>query len=166
MITTINNTLVQKPSIVDAIIKQGVATAPILQLIGTGSLTAPSHSWINDRYEDAKDNANLELSDLNENILPTKTKAGNVAQIIINNVGVTNRQLEMSQYGGKEWAYQVGKKGKEHLKDIEYSILGLGHVGGVESDQLMEQLQLLQEWQVYSIMFQTLKDTQLVVTTL
>ncbi len=127
MLTTLNTALTQKPSIVDAIIKQGVATAPIIQMIGTGSISAPQHSWINDRYADAKDNANLELSDLDENTVPTKTKNTNVAQIIKNEVGVTKRQMEMSQYGGKEWAYQVGKKGKEHLKDIEYALLGLGN---------------------------------------
>jgi hypothetical protein len=133
MITTLNNSVAQKPSIVDAIIKQGVSTAPIIQMIGTGTLTAPSHSWINDRYADAKDNANLELSDLNENTTPTKVKNSNHAQIVINEIGVTKRQMEMSQYGEKEWAYQVGKKGKEHLKDVEYALLGLGHTGGVES---------------------------------
>ncbi len=127
MLTTLNTALTQKPSIVDAIIKQGVATAPIIQMIGTGNISAPSHSWINDRYADAKDNANLELTDLDENTVPTKTKNSNVAQIIKNEVGVTKRQMEMSQYGGKEWAYQVGKKGKEHLKDVEYALLGLGN---------------------------------------
>ena len=127
MLTTLNTQLTQKPSIVDAIIKQGVATAPIINMIGTGSISAPSHSWINDRYADAKDNANLELSDLNENTVPTKTKNSNVAQIIKNEIGVTTRQMQMSQYGGKEWAYQVGKKGKEHLKDVEYALLGLGN---------------------------------------
>jgi len=133
MITTLNSSVSQKPSIVDAIIKQGVSTAPIIQMIGTGSISAPSHSWINDRYADAKDNANLELTDLNENTTPTKFKNSNESQIIINELGITKRQTEMSQYGEKEWAYQVGKKGKEHLKDVEYALLGLGHAGGVES---------------------------------
>lgn len=133
MITTLNNAISQKPSIVDAIIKQGVATAPLLQMIGTGSISAPKHSWLNDRYADAKDNAQLELSDLDENVTPTKTKTDNVAQIIKNEIGVTTRQMQMSQYGEKEWAYQVGKKGKEHLKDVEYALLGLGHTTGVET---------------------------------
>lgn len=129
MITTINNTVSQKPSIVDAIIKQGVATAPLLAMMGTGSISAPKHSWLNDRYRDGGDNANLELSDLVENVTPTKTKTDNVAQIIKNEVGVSRRQMDMSQYGEKEWSYQVAKVGKEHLKDIEYAFLGLGHGG-------------------------------------
>jgi len=133
MLTAANNTVAQKPSVVDAIIKQGVATAPILQMIGTGSIAAPNHSWINDRYRDSQDNANLELSDLSENITSTKAKTSNSAQIIINEVGVTQRQMAMSQYGPKEWPYQVAKIGKEHLKDMEHAILGLGHAGGVES---------------------------------
>lgn len=133
MITTLNNTVSQKPSIVDAIIKQGVATAPIIQMLGSGSLSAPAHSWINDRYADAKDNANLELSDFEDTATPTKTKTSNYTQIIKNEIALTKQQLSMSQYGGKEWAYQVGKRGKEHLKDIEYALLGLGHANGVES---------------------------------
>lgn len=133
MITTLNTQVTQKPSIVDAIIKQGVGTAPLLQMIGTGSISAPMHSWINDRYADAKDNAHLELTDLNENVTPTKQKNSNHAQIIKSEIGVTTRQMQMSQYGEKEWSYQVGKVGKEHLKDMEYALLGLGHTGGVES---------------------------------
>jgi len=133
MITTLNNTVSQKPSIVDAIIKQGVGTAPILKLISSGNLSAPKHSWITDRYADAKDNAHLEISDLGATPAPTKQKHENVAQIIKNEFGLSSRELQMSHYGGKEWAYRVGKNGKEHLKDIEYAILGLGHAGGVES---------------------------------
>ncbi|MEA1916867.1 MAG: DUF5309 family protein [Campylobacterota bacterium] len=133
MISTLVNGVVQKPSIVDAIIKQGVATAPLIEMLSSGTLTAPKHSWLNDRYEDAKDNAHLELSDLDENIAPTKTKTENISQILKKDIGVTRRQMSMSQYGGKEWEYQVAKKGKEHLKDIEFALLGLGHVGGVFS---------------------------------
>lgn len=133
MLTAVNNTVAQKPSVVDAIIKQGVSTAPLVAMLGTGSIGAPTHSWINDRYSDASDKAALEVSDLNENVTPTKAKTSNHSQIIINEVGVSKRQMAMSQYGEKEWPYQVAKKGKEHLKDIEYALLGLGHSGGVES---------------------------------
>ena len=133
MLTARLNTVAQKPSIVDAIIKQGVSTAPILAMIGTGSIGAPKHSWINDRYRDAEDKASLELTDLDESITSTKAASENVAQIVKNEVGVTTRQMAMSQYGEKEWPYQVAKIGKEHLKDMEYAFLGLGHAGGVES---------------------------------
>ena len=133
MITTLNNTVSRKPSIVDAIIKQGIATAPIMKMISTGSLTAPTHSWITDRFAEAKDNAHNELSDLGSMPTPTKVKHSNNAQIIKNEIGVTKREMEMSHYGQKEWAYRVGKSGKEHLKDIEFALLGLGHAGGVES---------------------------------
>ncbi len=133
MLTARENTVAQKPSVVDAIIMQGVSVAPLLNMMGTGSLSAPKHSWINDRYRDAIDNAQLELTDLNENITSTKAKTDNVAQVIKNEVGVTKRQMAMSQYGQSEWPYQVAKIGKEHLKDMEYAFLGLGHSAGVES---------------------------------
>lgn len=129
-ITSINNTVSQKPSIVDAIIKQGVASAPLLSMLKSGSISAPEHSWINDRYRDGEDNAQKEVSDLVDGKDPTKVKNKNVAQIITNHIQLSKRQVEMSHYGEKELPYQVAKVGKEHLKDIEFALLGLGHTGG------------------------------------
>lgn len=133
MLQAHSNTVAQKPSVVDAVIMQGVNNAPIILMLGSGALAAPLHSWINDRYNDAEDDANLELTDLDENVTPTKLKSTNHSQIIKKDFGVTERQMAMSQYGQNEWAYQVGKKGVEHLKNIEFALLGLGHSGGVES---------------------------------
>lgn len=127
MITSINNTVSQKPSIIDAVIMQGYDKAPILSMIGTGTITAPSHSWINDRHEDPDDNANLEVSDFTGTMTPTKVKSTNNAQIIITEVALSDREIEMSQYGEKEWTFQVGKKGVRHTRDIEFALLGLGN---------------------------------------
>jgi hypothetical protein len=106
---------------------QGVDKAPLLSMLGTGTVTAPTHSWINDRHADAADNAVLELSDFVGGITPTKASSSNNAQIIITEVDVTDREIQMSQYGMKEWPYQVGKQGVKHTKDVEFAILGLGN---------------------------------------
>lgn len=127
MLTSYNNQISQKPSILDMVIRQGVSNAPLIAMLGTGTLTAPKHSWITDRYADAKDNANLEVSDLVETTTSTKQKTDNVAQIIKNEVGVSNREMRMSQYGQQEWQYQISKKAKEHAKDLEFALLGLGN---------------------------------------
>lgn len=124
-LTTYNNTVNQKPSVLDAIILQGVSTTPFLDWFGRGKLNAPKHSWFVDRYRDAQANANLEITDINENTVDTKQMLDNVTQIIKNEFGLSRKELDNARYGKKEWDYRVAKHGKEHVKDIEYALLGL-----------------------------------------
>jgi len=121
------NTINQKPSILDAIILQGVHTVPFLDWLGRGSVTAPKHTWILDRYRDAGNNANLEITDINENTTDTKYTKDNVVHIIKNEYGLSKMELNNAKYGQKEWAYRTAKVGKEHAKDIEYALLGLNN---------------------------------------
>lgn len=127
MITSLNNGLSHKPSIIDAIIKQGVKSAPLVEKLGSKPITNFVHAWINDRYRDAKDNANVEITGLGETPTPTKTKTQNSCQIIKNELGVSERQKHISQWGEAELPYQRAKVGIEHVKDIEYALLGLGN---------------------------------------
>ncbi len=117
----------QKPSILDAIILQGVHKTPFLEWMGRGSVAAPKHSWILDRYRDAAENANLEITDIEENTTDTKYMKDNVVQIIKNDYGLSDEEAQNAKYGQKEWAYRTAKEGKEHTKDIEYALLGLHH---------------------------------------
>lgn len=119
------NTVNQKPSILDAIILQGVHKTPFLEWMGRGSVAAPKHSWILDRYREAKENANLEITDIEENTTDTKYSKDNVVQIVKNDFGISKQELKNAKYGQKEWPYRVAKEGKEHVKDIEYALLGL-----------------------------------------
>jgi len=119
------NTVNQKPSILDAIILQGVHKTPFLEWMGRGSVSAPKHSWILDRYRDAGENSNLEITDIDENTTDTKYLKDNVVQIIKNDFGISDEEMQNAKYGTKEWAYRTAKVGKEHTKDIEYALLGL-----------------------------------------
>lgn len=119
------NTTNQKPSILDAIILQGVHKTPFLEWLGRGSVSAPKHSWILDRYRDAGSNANLEITDIDENTVDTKYLKDNVVQIIKNDFGISDEEMQNAKYGTKEWAYRTAKVGKEHTKDLEYALLGL-----------------------------------------
>jgi len=119
------NTTNQKPSILDAIILQGVHKTPFLEWFGRGSISAPKHSWILDRYRDAGANSQLEVTDIVENTTDTKYLKDNVVQIIKNDYGISNEEMQNAKYGTKEWAYRTAKVGKEHAKDIEYALLGL-----------------------------------------
>ncbi len=114
-----------KPSIVDAIVLQGVANAPILELVGSKKIGGALHSWITDRYRQPTDNANSEVSGLTEATTSTKQKNSNACQIIKNEFGVSIRGQEVAQYGDKELPYQTQKVAKEHIRDIEYAMLGL-----------------------------------------
>lgn len=124
-LTTYNNTVNQKPSVLDAIILQGPSQVPFLQWLGRGKLSAPKHSWFIDRLRDPKSNANLEITDIQENTVDTKQMLDNMTQIIKNEFGLSRKELDNARYGQKEWAYRVSKVGKEHAKDIEFAILGL-----------------------------------------
>ena len=119
------NTVNQKPSILDAIVLQGVHKTPFLEWLGRGNVSAPKHSWILDRYRDAGANANLEITDINENTVDTKYIKDNVVQIIKNDYGISKEEMQNAKYGTKEWAYRTAKVGKEHTKDLEYALLGL-----------------------------------------
>lgn len=137
MITSYNNGVSHKPSIIDSIIKQGVATAPIIEMLGTKHISNFQHSWITDRYRDAVDNAKLEISDLGTLPTPTKQKTSNICQILTNEFGVSERQKHMSQYGEDELPYQRAKVGIEHVKDLEYAVLGLGNTSIYDSPKAM-----------------------------
>ncbi len=124
-LTTYNNKVNQKPSILDAIILQGAKKTPFLEWFGRGKVNAPKHSWFIDRYRDAQENANLEITDIAENTVDTKQMVDNVTQIIKNEFGLSRKELDNARYGKKEWEYRVGKVGAEHAKDLEYALLGL-----------------------------------------
>lgn len=127
-LTTYTNTVNQKPSVLDAILIQGSTATPFLKWFGRGQkISAPKHSWILDKYRKAEDNANLEITDINENTTDTKYMKSNVVQIIKNEFGLSLEDNDSAKYGEKEWAYRVAKVGKEHLLDIEYALLGLGN---------------------------------------
>jgi len=119
------NTVNQKPSVLDAIILQGVHKTPFLEWMSRGSVSAPKHSWILDRYREARANANLEVTGLDENTTDSKYMKDNVVQIIKNDFGLSKEELKNAKYGQQEWPYRVAKEGKEHTKDIEFALLGL-----------------------------------------
>lgn len=128
-----HNQVNQKPSILDMIVLQGVHKTPFLDWISRGTVAAPKHSWILDRYADAKENFNLEITDIDENTSDSKYMKDNVVQIIKNDYGISDEEMHNSKYGQKEWAYRTAKKGKEHAKDIEYAILGLHNTSVFDS---------------------------------
>lgn len=121
------NRTAQKLSLREAIAIQGVKTAPILNMLSRGKIQSDHHGWFVDRYDDAKDNAHLEISGLNEDTKNTRKKIENRTQIVKTDFAVSQRESEIAQYGGKEVEYQTGKKAIEHAKDIEFAILGLGN---------------------------------------
>ncbi len=116
-----------KPSIYEKIIKIGATETPLLNKIGTSSVSSPLlHSWITDTFEEPKKNANLELSKFVGETKNTTQKTSNATQIFITEAMVSKALLKANQYGGNEMEYQIGKKTIEHKKDIEFALFGLG----------------------------------------
>jgi len=133
-LTSYDSTVNQKPSVLDAILLQGATSTPFLKWFGKGAkISAPKHSWILDNYRKAGANANVEITDIDEDTKDTKYMEDNVVQIIKNEFGLSLEENDDAKYGKNEWAYRVGKVGKEHAMDIEYALLGLNN-DAVEDD--------------------------------
>lgn len=121
------NRVAQKLSLNEIVKIQGAKTAPILNMLSSGSISNDVHGWFVDRYKDAKDNAHLEISGFDENTINTRQKIENRTQIIKTEFAVSEVEAQIAQYGGKEVEYQTGKTAIEHAKDIEFALLGLGN---------------------------------------
>ena len=127
MILSYENVVGDRPSIREALIMSGVSTAPIVSMLKTKKVGNFIHGWLNDRYADAKENANLEVTGVGATAKDTKQKTQNVCQILKSEVKVSWRKQDINQYVGDELNRQVAKVGKEHIKDLEFALLGLNH---------------------------------------
>ena len=115
-----------KPSVYDKIILIGADDTPLLSSIGTSSVKNISHAWLTDTIAEPKFNAQKEISDFVGEGKSTKQETTNAVQIITSEVMVSKTMQRVATYGGKELEYEVTKKAKEHKRDIEYALFGLG----------------------------------------
>lgn len=121
------------PSVYDSIVVVGSGETPILSAIGTSPVKSIEHSWITDKLADPKYNAQLEISDFSGTGKSTKQKTSNAVQIFTTEVQVSESMTAIATYGGKELEHEVGKKAKEHAKDLEYAMFGLGRDANVKT---------------------------------
>ena len=115
-----------KPSVYDKIILIGADETPMLSLIGTSSVKGIEHSSLTDSLAAPKKNAQLEISDFDDQIKSSVQKTSNAVQIFTSNVSVSRSMQAVATYGGKELERETAKRAKEHKLDMEYAIFGLG----------------------------------------
>lgn len=115
-----------KPSVYDSIILIGADDTPLLSLIGTSSVTNTEHSWLTDNIAAPKKNAQLEISDFADDRKSTIQKTTNSVQIFTTNISVSYTMQKVATYGGKEMERETAKRAKEHKRDMEYALFGLG----------------------------------------
>ena len=121
-----------KPSVYDKIILIGADETPMLNLIGTSSVKGIEHSWLTDSLAAPKKNAQLEISDFDDQIKSSVQKTSNAVQIFTSNVSVSRSMQAVATYGGKELERETAKRAKEHKLDMEYAIFGLGRDADVK----------------------------------
>ncbi len=121
-----------KPSVYENIILIGADDTPILKLIGTSSVKGIEHSWLTDSLAAPKKNAQLEISDFDDQIKSSVQKTSNAVQIFTSNVSVSRSMQAVATYGGKELERETAKRAKEHKLDMEYAIFGLGRDADVK----------------------------------
>ena len=102
-----------KPSVYDKIILIGADEAPMLSLIGTSSVKGIEHSSLTDSLAAPKKNAQLEISDFDDQIKSSAQKTSNVVQIFTSNVSVSKSMQAVATYGGKELERETAKRAKE-----------------------------------------------------
>ena len=103
-----------KPSVYENIILIGADETPILKLIGTSSVKGIEHSWLTDSLAAPKKNAQLEISDFDDQIKSSVQKTSNAVQIFTSNVSVSRSMQAVATYGGKELERETAKRAKEH----------------------------------------------------
>lgn len=116
-----------KPSVLDLVRLQGAWDNPLLAMFGGGSVTATKHEWITDTIRAEKDNAQVEISNTADYSSGSKVRLSNEAQILTTDVKISKSQQAVSTYGQKALAHELSKGSKEHGRDIEYALLGLGN---------------------------------------
>lgn len=116
-----------KPSILDLVVMQGAHDTPLLNMFKKGTVANTLHSWIQDTYEQAGANAQLEVSDVGTTPDGSKTKTSNATQIFKNEVKISYTQDAVSTYGDGEMKHQLMKGSKKHARDLEFGILGLNN---------------------------------------
>ena len=122
-----------KPSVYENIILIGADETPILKLIGTSSVKGIEHSWLTDSLAAPKKNAQLEISDFDDQIKSSVQKTSNAVQIFTSNVSVSRSMQAVATYGGKELERETAKRAKEHKLDMEYAIFGVGRDADVKN---------------------------------
>lgn len=115
-----------KPSVYDSIILIGADDTPVLSLIGTSTVTNTEHSWLTDNIAAPKKNAQLEISDFADDRKSTIQKTTDSVQIFTTNISVSYTMQKVATYGGKEMERETAKRAKEHKRDMEYALFGLG----------------------------------------
>ena len=103
-----------KPSVYDKIILIGADETPMLSLIGTSSVKGIEHSSLTDSLAAPKKNAQLEISDFDDQIKSSVQKTSNAVQIFTSNVSVSKSMQAVATYGGKELERETAKRAKEY----------------------------------------------------
>ena len=86
----------------------------MLSLIGTSSVKGIEHSSLTDSLAAPKKNAQLEISDFDDQIKSSVQKTSNAVQIFTSNVSVSRSMQAVATYGGKELERETAKIAKEH----------------------------------------------------
>ena len=115
-----------KPSVYDKIILIGADETPMLSLIGTSSVKGIEHSWLTDSLAAPKKNAQLEISDFDDQIKSSVQKTSNAVQFFTSNVSVSRSMQAVATYGSKELERETAKRAK-------YAIFGLGRDADVKN---------------------------------
>lgn len=118
-----------KPSVYDNILLVGRRDCPLINLIGSETITNPiRHSWHIDTLRDPINEPKEEIHELVSGTKSTVQKNSNAVQILTT-VWEVSESMEKAQEYGKQNPKdrEKGKRAIEHANNLEYALFGLGH---------------------------------------
>lgn len=121
-------------------------TRPFMSAIRKGTATATNHEWQTDSLSPAADNARIEGDNATTTASTPTVRLGNQTQIADKVPMVTGTQSKVDSAGrSDEMTYQVMKKGKELLNDVERALL-LNNAKVVGSSTVARELAGVPAW--------------------
>jgi hypothetical protein len=121
-----------REDLLDVITNITPTVTPFFSSISKGRAYAKTHEWPEDTLTAAQENAWIEGADAEFPALVDRTRPSNFCQLFINPFAVTGTQEAVTKAGvTSEFSYQMTKKMKEHVRDIEWAIFN-NAVAGVQ----------------------------------
>jgi hypothetical protein len=115
----------QREDLIDVIYNIDPYDTPFVSATSVGSASAITHEWQTDELRAPGPNAQIEGEDATIRPGTFTTVLNNVCQISDETLQITGTVDAVKKAGRKsELAYQLAKKGKELLMDIEYALIG------------------------------------------
>lgn len=136
-----------REDLLDIITNISPTETPMFSAFGKTKAKATTHEWLTDSLAAATSNAQIEGDDYTFAARAVRTRLSNYTQIFFTPVEVSDTQRAVDTAGLEdEYAYQMAKALKEHVRDIEYAFASTANTGNSGASGTARQLKGVMSW--------------------